>query len=102
MRTKQFDVLVVGDLFVDIVMSGFAVWPKPGEETFAQEMLREAGGGAAITASGLARLRARTASSGWSTEAAVMGLAYEPAKVTWVNTSTLERDHSEPTGLTAH
>ena len=101
MRTKQFDVLVVGDLFVDIVMSGFAAWPKAGEETFAHEMVREAGGGAAITASGLARLRTRTgvvgvvdgsgSDGGWLTNR---------LRSLGVNTSTLEKDQSEPTGLT--
>ena len=57
---KQLDAVVVGDLFVDIVLSGFSTWPKPGEEVFAEKLVREAGGGAAITACGLARLGART------------------------------------------
>ena len=31
--TRVFDVLVVGDLFIELVMSGFASWPpSPGEE----------------------------------------------------------------------
>jgi sugar/nucleoside kinase (ribokinase family) len=37
-------------------MSGFAYWPEPGEESVASEMCREVGGGAAITACGLAKL----------------------------------------------
>ena len=52
----QFDVLVIGDLFVDLVMSGFTTWPNPGEEAFAERFCREIGGGAAITACGLAKL----------------------------------------------
>lgn len=58
---KQFDVITVGDVFTDIVLSGFTVWPQPGEEAFADALRREAGGGAAITACGLARLGLRTA-----------------------------------------
>jgi sugar/nucleoside kinase (ribokinase family) len=48
--------MVAGDLFLDIVMSGFAYWPEPGEESVASEICREVGGGAAITACGLAKL----------------------------------------------
>lgn len=53
---KQWDVIVVGEVFVDHVMSGFATWPKPGEEVITESYTREIGGGAAITACSLARL----------------------------------------------
>ena len=44
------DFLVAGDLFVDLVMSGFLSWPPgAGEEIFAERFCREIGGGAAIT-----------------------------------------------------
>lgn len=59
MAEKEFDVITAGDVFIDIVMSGFARWPRPGEESFAGSFHREAGGGAAITAAGLARLGLR-------------------------------------------
>lgn len=55
----QFDCVVAGDLFQDLIMTGFATWPQPGEEAFAQGFGRDIGGGAAITACGLAKLRAR-------------------------------------------
>lgn len=58
---KEFDAITVGDVFVDLIMTGFAVWPQPGEEAFAQALTREIGGGAAITANGLARLGERVA-----------------------------------------
>jgi sugar/nucleoside kinase (ribokinase family) len=58
---KEWDVITAGDVFVDIVLSGFPAWPQPGEEVFAERMHREAGGGAAITACGLAKLGARVA-----------------------------------------
>jgi sugar/nucleoside kinase (ribokinase family) len=53
---KRHDVAVVGEIYVDHVLTGFSEWPKPGEELFTQEYIREAGGGAAITACALARL----------------------------------------------
>jgi sugar/nucleoside kinase (ribokinase family) len=57
---RPLDLLVVGDLFTDLIMSGFPSWPPhPGEEVFANQFCREAGGGAAITACGLAKLGAK-------------------------------------------
>ena len=59
--TKEFDVMAVGDVFTDLVMTGFAAWPQPGEEALAKHLHRDIGGGAAITACGTARLGLRTA-----------------------------------------
>jgi sugar/nucleoside kinase (ribokinase family) len=53
---KTIDVAVVGEIYVDHVLTGFAKWPEPGEEVFTDEYVREVGGGAAITACALARL----------------------------------------------
>jgi sugar/nucleoside kinase (ribokinase family) len=53
---KKFDLVVVGEIYVDHVLTGFASWPEPGEEAFAQNYALELGGGAAITACALARL----------------------------------------------
>jgi sugar/nucleoside kinase (ribokinase family) len=53
---KRWDAIVIGEVFVDHVMSGFATWPQPGEEVITDHYTREIGGGAAITACGLARL----------------------------------------------
>jgi len=55
----NLDVLVAGELYVDLILSGFDFWPQPGQEAFAREYRREIGGGAAITACGLARLGTR-------------------------------------------
>ena len=51
--------MVAGDLFADIIMSGFTAWPERGEEAVARDVRREVGGGAAITACGLAKLGSR-------------------------------------------
>jgi sugar/nucleoside kinase (ribokinase family) len=53
---KTFDVAVVGEIYVDHVLTGFSAWPQPGEEAFARDYVQELGGGAAITACALAFL----------------------------------------------
>lgn len=50
------DVLVVGEIYIDHVLSGFEAWPAPGAEVVTDHYTRELGGGAATTACGLARL----------------------------------------------
>ena len=56
MTAKTCDVVVVGEIYVDHVFSGFAAWPGPGEEVTTDAYTREVGGGAATTACGLAKL----------------------------------------------
>jgi hypothetical protein len=48
-QSKLWDILTLGDVFTDIVMTGFSHWPQPGEEVNAQQSQREIGG-VAITA----------------------------------------------------
>ena len=52
----EFAVSVVGEIYVDHVMSGFPAFPAPGIEVVTDNYTREIGGGAAITACGLGRL----------------------------------------------
>jgi sugar/nucleoside kinase (ribokinase family) len=98
-REKRRDVVIVGELFIDEVLSEFKSLPKLGEEAFAKRFQREVGGGAAITACGLAKL---------GVSVAVLG-AVGKEDGNWVsarlsslgvNTSALEQDPDEPTGLT--
>jgi sugar/nucleoside kinase (ribokinase family) len=53
---KIWDVTVVGEIYIDHVMSGFETWPGPGEEVNTEHYTREIGGGSATTACGLSRL----------------------------------------------
>src|SRR5581483_4928486 len=55
-RMKIWDVSIVGEIYIDHVMSGFQSWPAPGEEVVTEHYTREIGGGSANTACGLARL----------------------------------------------
>jgi sugar/nucleoside kinase (ribokinase family) len=98
MTSPDIDVLVAGDLFVDLIMSGVSSWPTPGTEVFAREFRRDIGGGAAITACGLARLGTRTAAF------SVVGQdngSWVADRLTnfGVITSELRFDPAEPTGL---
>ncbi len=97
-KPKKFDVVVVGELFVDEILSGLQAMPGLGEEAFARKYAPEAGGGAAITACGLAKLGASVA---------VLGVIGEDGN--WlrdrlqengVDTSHVKLHGEEPTGLT--
>src|SRR5437764_13534435 len=93
-------VIVVGEFFIDEILSDFQTLPRLGEESFARRMHREAGGGAAITACGLARLGLKVAVVG------AVGKedgAWLIKRLTshGVDCSGLEMDSGEPTGLTA-
>lgn len=55
-RGRALDAIVAGELYTDLILSGFDFWPQPGQEAFAKEFHREVGGGAANTACGLAKL----------------------------------------------
>jgi sugar/nucleoside kinase (ribokinase family) len=98
MKQLPVDVMVIGEFFLDEILSGFTALPKLGEESFASTFLREIGGGAAITACGLARLGMRVA---------VMGAvgksdgtwAIDRLKECGVDTSYVEMDSEEKTGL---
>lgn len=94
-----FDLIVAGELYVDMIMSGFDYWPQPGKEAFAREYRREIGGGASITACGLAKLGSRTAVLG------IVGFdsgdwIIERLKHGGVDTSQIRFHASEPTGFT--
>src|SRR5689334_12302874 len=99
MTRSRPTVIVIGEFFIDEILSGFQTLPKLGEESFARQFRREVGGGAAITACGLAKLGVRVAVLGsvgkddgaWVTKR---------LSSCGVDCSGLELDGSEPTGLT--
>lgn len=54
--TKFFNIAIAGEIYVDHVFTGFDHVPLLGEEVFAEQYQREAGGGTINTACALARL----------------------------------------------
>lgn len=98
-RKKIWDVMVVGDFFMDVVMSGFYSFPRLGEEGFAQTLKQEIGGGAAITSCGLARLGMNICVLGVVGQEDGMWLA-KRLIAAGVNASALEHHPNEPSGVT--
>ncbi len=99
---KRWDAITVGDVFVDLVMSGFTKWPEPGEEVVAGALRREAGGGAAITACAIAASGLRVAllaSIGPPDEADGDWFARRVASC-GVDIDLLRRDEADGTALT--
>ena len=90
---------MIGEFFLDEIFSEFDAMPKLGEECFARRFQREVGGGAAITACGLAKL---------GVHVAVFGLVgqsdgdwvVDRLKAFGVDCSGLEYHPTEPTGIT--
>jgi ribokinase len=92
-------VVVIGELFVDEILSEFPNLPKLGEESFARKFRREIGGGAAITACGLAKLGVSV------TVVGVVGKedgswVLKRLAACGVDASGVELHPGEPTGLT--
>jgi ribokinase len=54
--TKRWNIAVAGEVYVDHIFTDFDHVPLPGEEVFAEQYRREAGGGTVNTACALARL----------------------------------------------
>ncbi len=54
--TEFWNIAIVGEIYVDHIFTDFDHAPLPGEEVFAEQYHREAGGGTVNTACALARL----------------------------------------------
>lgn len=98
-RSKTWDVVVVGDFFLDIVMTDFYRLPQLGEEAFARRLRNEIGGGAAITACGLARLGVNVAVLGVVGKDDGMSIV-KRLIAEGVNATALQHHPVEPSGVT--
>jgi sugar/nucleoside kinase (ribokinase family) len=98
-RGKSRDVVVAGEFFIDEILSGFHALPKLGEESFARHFRREIGGGAAITACGLAKLGVSVSTVGVVGEADGSWVL-DRLMSFGVDAAALEFHPGEPTGLT--
>lgn len=96
---KPWDAIVVGDLFIDLILTGFRALPGLGEEGFAEACGRETGGGVANTSCGFARLGLRTAllALAGADEIAWFGRRFAARGV---DTSMLIAHPTQPTAIT--
>lgn len=58
---EKFDVMVVGDANIDLVVEGLKCYPPAGQEVRVKNMSTNVGGGAALCAMGLSKLGLKTA-----------------------------------------
>lgn len=96
---RNNSVAVIGEFFIDEIFTGFNALPKLGEESFARRFQREVGGGAAITACGLAKLGIEVRVFGVVGKLDGRWLIDRLASL-GVDCSGLHRCSTEPTGIT--
>ncbi len=95
---KTLDAIIAGELYTDLILSGFDFWPQPGQEAFAREFHREVGGGAANTACAMAKLGSRVAVLGVVGEDG--GWVVQQLSRSGVDASHITRDLEESTAFT--
>lgn len=61
---KEFDVLVVGELNIDLIFNNIEAFPDIGKEVIASEMIQTLGSSSAIFASNLSVLGSKVTFSG--------------------------------------
>jgi sugar/nucleoside kinase (ribokinase family) len=61
---KSYDVIVIGDANIDLVVAGCKELPEPGQEVLVENMTIHVGGGAALFSLALAKLGFKLAFNG--------------------------------------
>jgi len=97
---KQFDVLVVGELNVDIILNGLATLPSIGIEILAGEMAVTLGSSSAIFASNISTLGVRTAFLGKIGKDDFGETVLDSLQKKLVNTDTIKMSSAKKTGAT--
>ncbi len=97
---RPFDVLVVGELNVDLILDGLSRWPTVGEETLARGMTLALGSSSAIFASNLACLGARVAFLGRVGSDRFGSFVVERLRAGGVDTSLVQVTDEHATGAT--
>jgi len=97
---KQFDVLVVGELNVDLILNQIDSFPEMGKEKIARQMTLTLGSSSAIFASNLSSLGASVAFLGKIGRDSFGDLVISSLKAKNVDTSMIIQDKSLATGAT--
>ncbi len=97
---KKFDVIVVGELNVDLILNQIESFPDLGKEKIAQQMTLTLGSSSAIFASNLSSLGAKVAFLGKIGRDAFGDLVLSNLQMKKVDTSMIIQDESLATGAT--
>lgn len=100
MPDKKFDVLVVGELNVDLILNGMEKFPEVGKEILAQKMLLTLGSSSAIFASNLSVLGSRVAFCGCIGKDSFADKILHDLSKKGVDCSFIIRSNSADTGIT--
>lgn len=100
MDDRDFDLLVVGDLNVDIILSGMSVLPRPGTEEIAADLDFRSGGSASNCARAAARLGARVAFAGLVGDDRFGDFLVQAMRDAGVSPEYLRRSSAVKTGVT--
>lgn len=100
MNSKKFDVLVVGELNVDLILGGMDVLPELGKEILADKMSLVLGSSSAIFASNLSALGAKVAFIGKIGKDNFGDLVLSSLNNKKVDTSMITECTQSKTGLT--
>jgi sugar/nucleoside kinase (ribokinase family) len=97
---KQFDVLVVGELNVDLILNGIEKFPEIGKEVLARGMTLTLGSSSAIFASNISSLGARVAFLGKIGRDKFGEVVMESLQENRVDISMIRMDEKVGTGAT--
>ena len=100
MNHKKYDVIVVGELNVDLILNNIDSFPEMGKEKIAKNMTLTLGSSSAIFASNLSSLGANVAFLGKIGEDSFGDLIIESLKYKNVNVDLIIRDRNSNTGAT--
>jgi sugar/nucleoside kinase (ribokinase family) len=100
MKNKQFDVSVIGELNIDIILNQNDSFPKMGREILAKQMNITLGSSSAIFASNLSSLGARVAFIGRLGRDVFGGIVMQALQDSKVDTSAIKQHDELSTGAT--
>jgi len=100
MKTKQYDVIAIGELNVDVILNRLQGEPQVGKEIFAEDMMLTLGSSTAIFAANITCLGSRTGFVGMIGQDNFGDLIESSLAAKGVDTSMLIRSTKHATGAT--
>src|SRR5450759_1771455 len=94
------NILLVGDMNVDIILHGYRVFPSPGHETLVDDFVMTLGSSTAITGAGMVRLGNRAAFAGLVGDDAAGAFCLDRLSALRIDTSRTRVDKGRKTALT--